>query len=142
MNADKPLRSFLIVYVATVLPAASAWAADTLSPNVPAEKTQSIETTAPVSAKVTFGTIAGILRTQAGLPLGAATVTAARLDGSGIRATISGSDGIYSFADVLPGAYSVTAQADGYPDGTAPSALVTAGRATRVDIAIASPPAA
>jgi hypothetical protein len=100
---------------------------------------------APAQAsKPAFGAITGIVRTPAGLPLASATVTAARQDGAGIRATISGSDGIYSFADIVPGSYSVTTQADSYADRSMPPVLVTAGHATRLDIsldAVAAPPA-
>ena len=81
-----------------------------------------------------YGTIAGITRTPEGLPLASATITAAKQDGSGIRATISGSDGIYSFADVAPGSYSVTVQADGYADHSVSSVQVATGRATRLDL--------
>ena len=94
---------------------------------------------APAQAKKpAFGAITGIVRTPAGIPLASATVTASRQDGSGIRATISGSDGIYSFADVVPGSYSVTTQADSYADRSISSVVVTAGRATRLDIPLGS----
>src|SRR5208283_1256343 len=43
-----------------------------------------------------FGTIAGIVRSSARVPIAGATVTAARVDGQGIRTTISTSDGIYT----------------------------------------------
>ena len=73
------------------------------------------ETSAPgaETPKIAFGTIVGIVRNPAKAPVGGATVTAARADGGGIRATVSGSDGVYSFADMTPGAWSVTSQADG-----------------------------
>ena len=90
-----------------------------------------------VQIKTAYGTIAGIVRNAASVPVAGATVTATKLDGNGIRTTISGSDGIYSFADVQPGTYSVTSQVDGYPDVVISSLEVTAGRATRTDIAMA-----
>jgi hypothetical protein len=64
------------------------------------------------------------------------------VDGASIRATVSSSDGIYSFADLAPGEWSITVQADGFPDATVPSLQVVAGKATRHDLAInvASPP--
>ena len=89
-----------------------------------------------MNAQSSFGTIAGLVRNPAKVPVAGATVTATKLDGSTIRTTISGSDGLYSFSDVLPGSYSVIAQADGYPDTTLSSLQVTAGRATRADIAM------
>ena len=86
--------------------------------------------------QVIFGTIAGIVRNPARLPIAGATVTAIRLDGGSIRTTISGSDGIYSFADVLPGTYSVMTQAEGHIEATVASLQVTSGRPTRTDIAM------
>ncbi len=100
-----------------------------------------VGSTAPVaeSPKATFGAIVGIVRNSAKLPVGGATVTAVRADGSGTRATLSGSDGMYSFADLLPGAWSVTSQVDNYPDAAVNSLEVAAGRATRSDITMAAP---
>jgi hypothetical protein len=71
-----------------------------------------------------------------------ATVTATQLDGNTVRGTISGSGGIFAFSDLPPGTYSVVAQVPGYSDGTVPSLLVTAGLATRADIAMVAPVAA
>ena len=51
---------------------------------------------------VANGTIVGIVTNTAKVPIGGATVTATRA-GGGIRSTVSGSDGIYSFSDVAPG---------------------------------------
>jgi hypothetical protein len=127
MNAEKVLRRLVIVCLAAGIPATVLRAADPPSPE---------KATVVAHVQPACGAVAGILRTSAGLPLAAATITAARLDGTGIRATISGSDGVYSFADLVPGAYSVTAQAAGYPDGLVASVEVTAGRATRVDVSV------
>src|SRR5579871_6676789 len=102
MNAEKLIRPFLIsvLTVGLVLPALAAEA------SAPAAETP----------KLALGTIVGIVRSAAKAPVGGATVTAARSDGGSIRATVSGSDGLYSFADMAPGAWSVTLQADGYAD--------------------------
>jgi hypothetical protein len=86
-----------------------------------------------------LGTIVGIVRNASKLPVAGATITATRADGTGIRATISGSDGIYSFADVQPGGWLLTSQAEGYPDTPALSIDVAAGRASRSDIVMARP---
>ncbi len=84
-------------------------------------------------AAVTNGTIVGVVTNAAKIAVAGATVTATRV-GGGIRSTISGSDGIYSFADVLPGLWSLTVTVIGFPDVVLPSVDVTAGRATRRDI--------
>jgi hypothetical protein len=106
----------------------SMLAAGLLLPAVQAE-----EPSAPV-VKISAGTIVGIVTNSARLPIAGATVTAARTDGGSIRATVSSSDGIYSFADLAPGAWSITVQADGYPDAMVPALLVVAGKATRHDL--------
>src|SRR5215469_9913189 len=80
------------------------------------------------------GAIVGLITTQAGAPVPHATVTALRADGGAIRATIAGSDGVYSFADVTPGSWSVTAEAPGAPSVSAPTLLVVAGKSTRSDL--------
>ncbi|MGA2563834.1 MAG: TonB-dependent receptor, partial [Steroidobacteraceae bacterium] len=97
---------------------------------------------AVVSQRASYGTIVGIVTDSAKRPLAHATVTAVRVDGSGIRATVSGSDGVYSFADLPPGAWSVTSQIDGYPEVTAPQLEVLASKATRLDIVMNVPAAA
>src|ERR1700689_484522 len=79
------------------------------------------------------GTIVGIVMNAAKVPIGGATVTAARASG-GIRSTVSGSDGIYSFADVPPGSWSLTITVDGSPDVVVPTFTVVASKATRHDI--------
>src|ERR1700722_17900811 len=94
---------------------------------------QAEESPAPV-IKTSSGAIVGIVTNAAKLPIAGATVTAARVDGGSIRATVSSSEGIYSFADLPPGAWSITVQADGYPDATVPALQVVASKATRHDL--------
>src|SRR5580658_3153033 len=85
---------------------------------------------APV-VRASAGAIVGIVKNSAKLPVAGATVTAARADGAAIRATVSGSDGVYSFADLPPGAWVITLQAEGSPEVAGPSLQVIAGKATR-----------
>jgi hypothetical protein len=89
-------------------------------------------------AAVSNGTIVGVVTNAAKIAVAGATVTATRV-GGGIRSTISVSDGIYSFADVLPGSWSLTVTVEGFPDVVLPSVDVTAGSATRRDIVINIP---
>ncbi len=92
----------------------------------------------PVTTKAEYGTIVGIVTAAAKAPIGGATVTAIRA-GGGVRSTISGSDGIYSFADVLAGSWSLTVMLEGFPDALLPSVSVIAGKPTRRDIAMNVP---
>jgi len=98
----------------------------------------------PAARAADLGAIVGVVKNTVGTPLAQATVTAVRIDGSGTRATISASDGVYSFADVPPGAWAVTAQVDGLPAVTTPTLTVVAGKAARYDVVmnIAAPPGA
>jgi hypothetical protein len=96
---------------------------------------------APV-VRASAGAIVGIVKNSAKLPVAGATVTAARADGAAIRATVSGSDGVYSFADLPPGAWVITLQAEGSPEVAGPSLQVIAGKATRYDAVVNVPAAA
>jgi hypothetical protein len=90
-----------------------------------------------------LGAIVGRLTTPAGAPVANATVTAVRADGGAIRATLSGGDGVYSFGDLTPGSWTVSAQVEGLPSVSAPSLVVVTGKATRSDLVMRiAPPAA
>jgi hypothetical protein len=91
-------------------------------------------TASKAAAKAASGAIVGIVKDSTKSPIAGATVTAIRKDGSGVRATVSDSNGIYSFADLPSGSWSLTFQADGHPEAMAPAFAVTADQATRVDI--------
>jgi hypothetical protein len=87
------------------------------------------------------GAIVGVLTTGSKAPVAGATITAARDDGTAIRATVSTSEGVYSFSDLLPGAWTVTARVEGYPDVTLPSVAVVASKAARSDMVMNVPAA-
>jgi len=91
-------------------------------------------------APVSVGAIVGVVTSSGNTPLARATVTATSVDGHAIRATVSSSDGVYSFADLPPGQWSVTAEADGYAPVTVTSLEVKPSRATRHDIAMGGAP--
>jgi hypothetical protein len=91
---------------------------------------------APAAQGADLGAIVGLVTTASGAPVSHATVTAVRADGGGVRATITGSDGVYSFADVPVGAWSVTVDLPGSPSVSAPALTVLAGKATRGDLAM------
>ncbi|MEO7208841.1 MAG: TonB-dependent receptor [Steroidobacteraceae bacterium] len=85
------------------------------------------------------GAIVGIVRNSDKVPVSGATVTAVRTDGGAIRATLSGSDGIYSLVDLPPGTWSLTLQLDGYPEVQVPALLVVTSKATRHDVVMSVP---
>ena len=106
-------------------------------PMLPAAGADSLTT----MRKVAYGTIVGTVTNSAKLPVAGATVTAIRVDGSAIRSTVAGSDGVYSFADLAPGAWSITAQREGASDVVVPAVEVVAGKASRNDLVMATGPA-
>ena len=65
------------------------------------------------AAESSPGAIVGIITDAARVPVVHVTVTALRADGRAIRATVSGSDGVYSFADLPPGAWSMSVELEG-----------------------------
>jgi hypothetical protein len=89
-------------------------------------------------AQPQFGALTGLLLDKSQRPVPGATVTAAQQDGSAVRGTISGNDGVYSFGDMLAGVYSVVAEARGYAEASLPEVRVTAKRATRADLILAA----
>jgi hypothetical protein len=95
--------------------------------------THADETPAP-TLKASPGAIIGSVRNSDKVPVSGATITAVRADGGAIRAALSGSDGVYLLADLLPGQWNLTLQVDGYPDVTLPALQVVAKKATRYDI--------
>jgi len=96
------------------------------------------QATAP-AVKVSSGTIVGVVKNSAKVAVAGATVIATGVESRSIRATVSSGDGIYSFSDLAPGTYAVTAQVDGHPDVALPSVTVVAGKATRSDIVMNVP---
>ena len=88
------------------------------------------------------GAIVGVVTNAAGQPVARATVTAVRADGGAIRATVSGADGVFSFADLPPGSWRVTSQLGTSPEVSTPVLAVVSGKATRQDIVMNVAPAA
>jgi hypothetical protein len=85
------------------------------------------------------GAIVGVVRNSDKVPVPGATITAVRAGGGAIRATLSGNDGVYSFADLPPGMWSLSLQVDGYPEVSVPSLQVVASKATRHDVLMSVP---
>jgi hypothetical protein len=119
MNIRKYLRKFVM---------AAAAAGVTAGLNLPA-----------AAGEETGGAIVGLVTDASKLPVAHATVTARRTEGGAIRATISGSDGVYSFADLPPGTWSISTQAEGFPEVAEPAVTVAPSKATRHDIVMNTP---
>ena len=68
-----------------------------------------------------------------------ATITAARADGASVRAALSGSDGVYSFADLPAGTWFLSAKLDNYTRTNPALVEIVAGDASRCDIRFRGP---
>ncbi|HLY66239.1 MAG TPA: TonB-dependent receptor, partial [Chloroflexota bacterium] len=108
---------------------------------MPAAALMVIAAALPAAHAAEWGAIVGRLTTAAGAPVANATVTAVRPDGGAIRATLSGSDGVYSFGDLSPGTWVVSAQVAGLPAVSMPTLQVVTGTATRSDLVMNVPAA-
>jgi hypothetical protein len=126
MNIQSGFRRHLLISVAAIaLVSPIVHAAETLPP--PGQSP---------------GAIVGIVRNSDKVPVSGATITAVRAGGGAIRATLSGSDGVYSFADLAPGTWSLALQVDGYPEVSVPTLQVVPSKATRYDVIMSIPSAA
>jgi hypothetical protein len=88
----------------------------------------------PVAHAADPGTIVGIVTDAAHAPVPQAMVTAVREDDHAIRSTLSHGDGLYSFADLPPGTWTLTWEAPGFATGSLGAVEVTSGKATRRDV--------
>ncbi|HEY2685675.1 MAG TPA: TonB-dependent receptor [Steroidobacteraceae bacterium] len=81
-----------------------------------------------------LGAIVGLLEGADHAPLAHVTVTAVKADGSAVRATLSGSDGLYTFADLPAGEWMLSVAS---PQGEVglPKVSVAPAKATRLDFA-------
>jgi hypothetical protein len=110
----KGLQGIVLVFSIPVM--RITWAQDTMLPT-------------PV---VQLGTIVGIVMNSAKERVEGAVITAT--SASVIRSTISGSDGVYSFADVPPGVWSLTITVGGSAETVISGISVVPGTPARRDI--------
>jgi hypothetical protein len=96
-----------------------------------------ILSTAPAGAQSTFGSIVGVVRDPAQLVVLGATVTLRSLDDNNARTVKVGSDGAFEFVNLKPGAYSLTAKAQGFADFLVSAAQLEARQTLRIDVALA-----
>ena len=139
MKTDNYALRVLTVSVLTTLMAVPPAGAQSINSPMPPPNQMSFEKpvdvpVVPTMDKTGIGTIAGVVRSASGKPLALATITATRVDAEGIRSTVSGSDGIYSFADLPSGMYRVTTDALGATAAVTPAVVVSNGKATRFDL--------
>jgi hypothetical protein len=87
------------------------------------------------------GAIVGTVVNATQQPVVHATVAARRTDGSGIRATLTNSEGVYSFGDLPAGSWIVSVQVPGATSVQTPALAVVPSQATRYDVVMNGVPA-
>jgi hypothetical protein len=86
------------------------------------------------------GGIVGIVVTDGGSPVNAATVRVARADGTGPRETTTDSTGRFAIASLPPGIYSVSSRRIGYREGRLPSLRIVAGQTSSIRVMLTASP--
>ena len=107
--------------------AAAAWAAP---------RAATADRPASPVAGSSWGALVGLVTQGTRAPIAYATVTARRIDGPGIRATITDRNGLYSFSDLPAGRWTVSSVASGYAQVTVRTLSVRPEQATRRDIVL------
>jgi Putative beta-barrel porin-2, OmpL-like. bbp2/Carboxypeptidase regulatory-like domain len=117
------IRGFVAAMLAAAAATPLAWA-------------DSATVTATADQPAAPGAIVGVVTAADHTPVAHATVTAVRSQDGAIRATVAGSDGTYSFADLPPGVWSLTFRMEGHPDTKVYTVVVGPSLATRYDVVV------
>jgi hypothetical protein len=87
-----------------------------------------------VRAQSTFGDLRGTTRDPSGLPLPGADITLHSIDENANRKSISGEDGAFTFANLKPGHYQLTAVKEGFQKSAVITLELLARQSLRVDV--------
>ena len=86
-----------------------------------------------VRAQTTYGSIAGVVTDSTGASVTGAEVTLTNLGTTEKRAQSTGSDGQYSFVNLLPGTYGIGIEKAGFKRYSRPNVTVEVNQSTRID---------
>ena len=89
-----------------------------------------------LSAQTTYGSVAGSVSDVSGAAIADAQVTLTKLDTSDKRMQQSGTDGLYSFVNLIPGRYRIDVEKTGFKHVTRPEVIVEVGQVVRIDLAL------
>ncbi|HWN24208.1 MAG TPA: carboxypeptidase-like regulatory domain-containing protein, partial [Candidatus Sulfotelmatobacter sp.] len=89
-----------------------------------------------LSAQNTYGSIAGTVADSSGAAISDAQVTLANVDTGEKRVQQSGTDGLYSFVNLLPGRYRIDVEKTGFKRIARPEVIVEVGQVVRIDLAL------
>jgi carboxypeptidase family protein len=83
------------------------------------------------------GEVTGEVRDRSGAVVEGAKVTATNVETGEVRESVASNGGVYGFASVKPGTYTVTVEANGFKRFVREGVRVVTGEAARVDITLA-----
>src|SRR5579863_4226921 len=89
-----------------------------------------------LSAQTTYGSIAGLVADSSGAAISGADVTLTNTGTAEKRVQQSGSDGLYSFVNLLPGQYRIEVEKPGFKRITRPDVVVEVGQGVRIDLTL------
>src|SRR6202162_4694973 len=87
-----------------------------------------------LSAQTTYGSISGTVSDSSGAAISGADVTLANISTSEKRVQQTGSDGLYSFVNLLPATYRIDVEKSGFKRISRPDIIVEVGQSARIDL--------
>src|SRR5246127_4383170 len=87
-----------------------------------------------LSAQTAYGSVAGTVSDVSGGAIADAQVTLTNLGTAEKRTQQSGTDGLYSFVNLLPGRYRIDVEKTGFKRVTRPEVIVEVGQVVRIDL--------
>jgi hypothetical protein len=88
----------------------------------------------PLMAQSTYGTVTGSVLDSSGAPIADAQVTLTNLGTSEKRTQSTGSDGLYSFVNLIPGRFKIDVEKTGFKRTTRPEVVVEVQQTARIDL--------
>jgi Carboxypeptidase regulatory-like domain/TonB dependent receptor len=89
-----------------------------------------------LSAQTTYGSVAGLVADSSGAAISGAEVTLTNTGTAEKRVQQTGSDGLYSFVNLLPGTYRIDVEKPGFKHVARPDVVVEVGQSVRIDLTL------
>src|SRR5580700_1532404 len=89
-----------------------------------------------LSAQTTYGSVAGLVADSSGAAISGAEVTLTNTGTAEKRVQQTGSDGLYSFVNLLPGTYRIDVEKPGFKRVARPDVVVEVGQSVRIDLTL------
>ena len=85
-------------------------------------------------AQTTYGSITGLVEDSSGAAISGAEVTLTNVGTAEKRVQQTGSDGLYSFVNLLPAQYRIDVEKSGFKRFARPDVVVEVGQGVRIDL--------